>query len=232
MLAALERAVDPDGDGDPSDDGAEVILLGVAGAFDGGGVDPVAQALAAADRVGATVVAPAGNDGPTFARPGVGRRAGGRARRCSPSAARRPAGPPAPADLDARVGPAAARLGPLPLMGPDPAGGRCPWSSCATTPGWPRATRHEDFRDAGGRQPGARRPGASWPAAGRRIAETGRAAPPRRARRALAVWDEDGRRGFPAVPGDAGWPIPVVGLGSRQGAALRSLAGPRARASR
>ncbi|HMN99790.1 MAG TPA: hypothetical protein PKD59_10275, partial [Miltoncostaeaceae bacterium] len=34
VLAALERAVDPDGDGDPRDR-ADVILLGVAGAFDG-----------------------------------------------------------------------------------------------------------------------------------------------------------------------------------------------------
>ena len=69
MLAALERAVDPNEDGDTAD-GADVILMGLDGGFDGGGVDPVAQALEAADRVGATVVAPAGNDGPTFARPG------------------------------------------------------------------------------------------------------------------------------------------------------------------
>ena len=69
VLAALEHAVDPDGDGDPSD-AAAVILLGLAAGFDGGGIDPVADAAAAADRVGATVVAPAGNDGPTFSRPG------------------------------------------------------------------------------------------------------------------------------------------------------------------
>ena len=48
----------------------DVILMGLTAGFDGGGVDPVARALEAADRVGATVVVPAGNDGPTFARPG------------------------------------------------------------------------------------------------------------------------------------------------------------------
>ena len=120
VLAALDRAVDPDGDGDPSD-GAEVILMGLAAGFDGGGIDPVAQALAAADRVGATVVVPAGNDGPTYSRPGsVGARRPPR-RRSRPAACRRPT--PRTADLEALLGPAAARLGPLPLMGPEPGDG-------------------------------------------------------------------------------------------------------------
>ena len=42
---------------------------------------------------------------------------------------------------------------------------------------------------------------------------------------ALAVWDEGGPSSFPAVAGDAGMALPVVGLGSRQGAALARLAG-------
>ena len=65
VLAALERAVDPNLDGN-LDDRAEVILLGVARSFDGGGPDPVAPAADAADAAGSLVVAPAGNDGPTF----------------------------------------------------------------------------------------------------------------------------------------------------------------------
>src|SRR5690606_11532403 len=69
VLGAIERAVGPDGDGDPRDR-AEVILIGLAGGFAGGGVDPVADAAEAAHGLGSTVVVPAGNDGPTLTRPG------------------------------------------------------------------------------------------------------------------------------------------------------------------
>ena len=51
--------------------GGRVILLGLAGSFDGGAPDPVAEAMRAADRVGSLVVVPAGNDGPTFAAAGT-----------------------------------------------------------------------------------------------------------------------------------------------------------------
>ncbi|MDX6647690.1 MAG: minor extracellular serine protease Vpr, partial [Miltoncostaeaceae bacterium] len=70
LLAALERAVDPNGDGDPRDR-ADVILLGLAGGFDGGAPDPLAQALRAADRAGSVAVVPAGNDGPSFGAAGT-----------------------------------------------------------------------------------------------------------------------------------------------------------------
>jgi Subtilase family/PA domain len=221
VLAALERAVDPDGDGATAD-GAEVILLGVAGGFEGAGVDPVAQALAAADRVGATVVAPAGNDGPTFARPGS---VGGPA--AAPtviavggvSAGRTPR----LADIEARVGPAAARLGPLPLMGPDPAAQPLPLVILRSPVGLASGDAPADYRDAAGasRVRGAvavvARGGGSIADKAAQAAAAGAAA--------LAVWDEGGPSSFPAVAGDAGMAIPVVGLGSRQGAALAHLAG-------
>ena len=219
VLAALERAVDPDGDG-ATGDGAEVILLGLAGGFDGGGVDPVAQALAAADRVGATVVAPAGNDGPTFARPGS---VGGPA--AAPtviavggvSAGRSPR----TADVEARVGAAGALLGPLPLMGPDPPAQPLPAVVLRTPAGLASGEAPEDYRDAAGssRVRGAvavvARGGGSIEDKAAQAAAAGAAA--------LAVWDEGGPSSFPAVPGDAGLGIPVVGLGSRQGAALARL---------
>ena len=124
VLAALERAVDPDGDGDTAD-GAEVILLGLADGFAGGGIDPVSDALAAADRIGATVVAPAGNDGPTFSRPGA---VGGPASGPTVIAVGGLSAPATPrtAALDVHLGPAEARLGPLPLMGAEPVGREAP----------------------------------------------------------------------------------------------------------
>ena len=64
VLSALEMAADPNRDGLP-DDHADVIALGLARGFGGGGIDPVARALSAANRAGAVVVVPAGNDGPT-----------------------------------------------------------------------------------------------------------------------------------------------------------------------
>ena len=220
VLAALEQAVDPNLDGDPSDRAA-VILLGLAGAFDGGGVDPVSEALEAADRVGATVVAPAGNDGPTFARPGsVGGPAAARTV-LAVGGASAGAGPRT-ADLDARLGPASARLDRLPLMGPDPAGGGWPVVALRDDAGVSTGGSDRDFQAADGtsRALGALVLVARGDAP---IAETARRAAAAGAR-ALAVWDEDGAAGFPAGPGDSGLPLPVVGLGARQGAALMRLA--------
>ena len=63
LVAGLEKAVDPNGDGS-SLDAARVALVGVAepfGAFAGGAL---AEAVAGASTLGTLVVAPAGNDGP------------------------------------------------------------------------------------------------------------------------------------------------------------------------
>jgi subtilisin family serine protease len=63
LIAGLERAVDPNDDGD-THDAARIALVGVAepfGAFDD---SPAAQAVAGALRHDTLVVAPAGNDGP------------------------------------------------------------------------------------------------------------------------------------------------------------------------
>ncbi|MEW6583416.1 MAG: S8 family serine peptidase, partial [Actinomycetota bacterium] len=118
VLAAMERAVDPDGDGDP-DDRADVVLLGVSRGFGGGGTDPVERAARAADRLGAIVVAPAGNEGATGAATGsIGGPAaaptvltvGALGADTSPRTAR----------LEVKVGPAGASLEPLPLVGPAP----------------------------------------------------------------------------------------------------------------
>ena len=63
IVAGLERAVDPNGDGD-AHDGARVALVGVTeryAAFEDG---PLARATAGAMQLDTLVVAPAGNDGP------------------------------------------------------------------------------------------------------------------------------------------------------------------------
>jgi len=73
VLAGLERAVDPNGDGD-SHDAARIALVGVAQPFDGFADGPLARAAAGAVRLDTLVVAPAGNDGPVG--PGYGSIAG------------------------------------------------------------------------------------------------------------------------------------------------------------
>lgn len=73
VLAGLERAVDPNGDGD-AHDAARVALVGVAEPFAGFADGPFARAAAGAIRLDTLVVAPAGNDGP--AGPGYGSIAG------------------------------------------------------------------------------------------------------------------------------------------------------------
>jgi subtilisin family serine protease len=73
VLAGLERAVDPNDDGD-AHDAARVALVGVAEPFAGFADGPLARAAAGAMRLDTLVVAPAGNDGP--AGPGYGSVAG------------------------------------------------------------------------------------------------------------------------------------------------------------
>ncbi len=69
ILAGLERAVDPNSDGD-AHDAVQVALVGVAEPFAAFGDGPLARAATGARRLDTLVVAPAGNDGP--AGPGYG----------------------------------------------------------------------------------------------------------------------------------------------------------------
>jgi Subtilase family len=73
VLAGLERAVDPNADGD-AHDAARVALIGVVEPFAAFADGPLALAAAGARRLDTLVVAPAGNDGP--AGPGYGSVAG------------------------------------------------------------------------------------------------------------------------------------------------------------
>ena len=67
LLAGLERAVDPDADGDV-DDGATIALAAVVEPYAAFADSPESRAVAGATQLGTLVVAPAGNDG----RPGPG----------------------------------------------------------------------------------------------------------------------------------------------------------------
>jgi subtilisin family serine protease len=69
LVAGLERAVDPNGDGD-AHDAARVALVGVVEPFAGFTDSPAARAAAGAVRLDTLVVAPTGNDG--HAGPGYG----------------------------------------------------------------------------------------------------------------------------------------------------------------
>ena len=218
VLAALERAVDPDGDGDPADR-AEVILLGLAAGFDGAGVDPVRQAVARADATGATVVVAAGNDGPTFTVPGsVGGPAaaptavavGGLSDRA-----------PQTARLRVNVATARAALGPLPAMGPTSGVGEAPVAFVVGPDGLLDGTRADHYRGPSGQSvvTGAlavvARGNGSFLDVATLAAEAGAVG--------VAVWDGDDSAAFPGLSGGDRWPVPVVGLGPRQGEALAQL---------
>src|SRR5262245_48520832 len=69
VLAGLERAVDPNADGD-AHDAARIALIGVVEPFAAFADGPLALAASGARRLDTLVVAPAGNDGP--AGPGYG----------------------------------------------------------------------------------------------------------------------------------------------------------------
>ena len=62
ILAGLERAVDPNGDGD-AHDGVRIALIGVAEPFAAFADGPLERAATGASRLDTLVVAPAGNDG-------------------------------------------------------------------------------------------------------------------------------------------------------------------------
>jgi len=222
VLSALEMAVDPNRDGLP-DDHADVIALGLARGFGGGGVDPVARALTAADHVGAVVVVPAGNDGPTGSAVGsVGDPAsapgvlsvGGIAGELGPRTA----------DLTASVGPAGAALTRLPLMGANPgdaAHAGAPLVAASGEAGVGTGLDVRDFAGPDGRSTIAgavamvTRSGAPIADIARRAAAAGAVA--------LVVWDETGTGAFPGIGAGADAPIPIVGLGPQQGRALLDL---------
>lgn len=63
LLAGIERAVDPDGDGDV-EDAARIALAALSAPFAGFPDGPEARAAAGASRLGTLLVAAAGNDGP------------------------------------------------------------------------------------------------------------------------------------------------------------------------
>ncbi len=69
LIAGLERAVDPNLDGD-AHDAARIALVGLAASYAAFADSPEAQAIRGALRLDTLVVAPAGNDGP--AGPGYG----------------------------------------------------------------------------------------------------------------------------------------------------------------
>ena len=148
--------------------------------------------------MGATVVVPGRQRRPDLRPPGLGRRPG---RGAHGDRRRRPVGPGAPrtADLEALLGPAAARLGPLPLMGPDPTARPLPVVVLRAPDGLapgdraravPRARRGEPGRGA---MAVVARGGGTIAEKAAQAAAAGAAA--------LAVWDEAGPASFPAVPG-------------------------------
>lgn len=216
VLAGLERAVDPNTDGNLTDR-AEVILLGVSRGFDGGGPDPVEAAVSAADAAGSLVVAPAGNDGPTFGANGT---------IAGPAASERvltvgglgTATTPRTADLELLVGPTSARLEGLPLIGPVPSRASVPVVVLAGPDGLARGDEPRDYADARGRSRVAGaiavvgRGGGTLATKARAAAQLGAVA--------VAVWDRDGAGLFPGIRAGADYPVPVLGLGSRQGRVL------------
>ena len=63
ILAGLDRAVDPDGNGD-AHDAARIALIPLGEPFEGFEDDPIARAAAGAAELDTLVVVPSGNDGP------------------------------------------------------------------------------------------------------------------------------------------------------------------------
>jgi subtilisin family serine protease len=137
LLAGLEQAADPNGDGDLADH-ARVAVAAVAAPFAGFADAPEARAIAALDALGTVVVAPAGNDGPTGGRYGSLSSPGGAPEALTVGASD---GRPALPEVDLAIGGAVAEhVGSVPLAGAlaPPAGQELP---VRTIVGTARATR-------------------------------------------------------------------------------------------
>ncbi len=220
VIAALEHSVDPDGDGDPVDR-ADVILLGVAQGFSGAGPDPLSDAVWRAESAGSVVVAPAGNDGATLA--GVGSIGGPAASPVVLAVGGLATDSPRQVTLAVNIGPAYGALEGLPLLGAPSTGQELPVAFVTAADGQLRGgDEPADFRSPDG---ASRVAGA--------LAVVARSGKPLRDKAAnataagaaaVAVWDTDGSGAFPGIIGGAEWPLPVIGLGARQGQALADLA--------
>ena len=91
LLAGLERAVDPDGDG-ATDDHVPVAVVGVNSPYAGFDASPEARAVEGAADLGTLVVAPAGGEGAAAGQNGTIGSPASRARRARRRRARRAAG--------------------------------------------------------------------------------------------------------------------------------------------
>lgn len=217
VIAAIDRAVDPNDDAN-LDDHASVILLGVSRGAPTSGDEPVREAAENADRIGSVVVAPAGNDGPS-ADVSTGTVAGPAASESVLTVgAAGSAAKPRTGSLSLSVGPTAARLTGLPLIGAAPGPAPSPLVVLAGPDGVRTGGELTDYVDERGqsRVRGAvvvvSRGGESIPAKARLAAQAGAAG--------LVVWDEAGDGRFPGISAETVVPIPVVGLGRAQGQAL------------
>ena len=118
LMAGLERAVDPDGDG-ATDDHVPIAVVGVNSPYAGFGASPEARAIAGAADLGTLVVAPAGGEGVAAGPDGT---VGSPAAAGDALAVGALAAPGAVAHVDVEVGDADAR-GAVLLSGSPPPGG-------------------------------------------------------------------------------------------------------------
>ncbi len=217
VIAAMDRAVDPDENADFGDR-ASVILLGVSRGSPTSGDEPVREAAENAERVGSVVVAPAGNDGPS-GDVSAGTVAGPAASESVLTVGAAGAGTqPRTGSLALSIGPTSARLTGLPLIGAAPTTDALPVVVLAGSDGIHAGGDLRDYIDARGqsRVRGAvavvRRGGESIPTKARLAAQAGA--------KALVIWDDAGDGRFPGISAESVVPISVVGLGREQGQAL------------
>ncbi len=235
LLAGLEHAVDPNGDGDASD-AIPIALVGVNSPYSGFDDAPEAKAVRAAAGLGTLVIAPAGNEGPgsgafgTIGSPaaspaalavGAGEKAAGAVPRVDVGVAS--AGGRAVADgvlLAGRARPML--LSAVTLAGPsqaNPRGGAAETGDSAlqylTVDARPRARRRVVVVPFRGRD-GAEPPVADRAAA---AAQAGAAA--------LVVCDPDGGEGLAPLPAGVAPAIPVIGVGGQSARTLLAAASRR-----
>jgi hypothetical protein len=216
VLAAMDRAADPDNNGDLSDH-SSVILLGMAGAGGSGGASPLDQAARSADELGTVVVAPAGNSGPGRVT-GLGT-VGAPATSTSVLTVGGLASPTTPRTATVRMsGDGGLTLKNVPLLGPPPPDGKHRVVVLASGDGVVTGVDVRDYTDATGqsRVQGAvvvvGRGGGSLQQKARAASQAGATA--------IAVWDHSGDGMFPGVHADGDLALPMIGLGAAQGKLL------------